>query len=281
MPSGAAFREKYGPWAVIAGGSDGIGEAFARGCASRGLHLVLLARREAPLRELSATLREETGVDVRPVSVDLTSDALMPTVAAATDDIEVGLLVYNAGAVHGAQPLLDAPVEHALGLVDLNCRGPLQLTHHFAGPMRARGRGGVILMTSMAGLVGSAYTTAYAATKSFDWILAEGLWHELAPHGVDVMACVAGATRTPSVLRSSDAFERYPGIMEPAEVAEGALDQLGVGPAWIAGDANRQAAAGLRAAPRVGAINAMSAAAAQIYDLPHTPSEGKDWSELD
>ena len=147
--------------------------------------------------------------------------------------------------------------------------------------MKARGRGGILLLTSMAGLSGSAYMATYAATKSFDLVLAESLWHELGPHGVDVMAVVAGATRTPSMLRSNERFEAYPGIMEPDEVARGALENLGRGPVWVAGAHNRQAAAGLLPVSRTGLVNAMSEATAGLYGLPFAPVEGVDFAELD
>lgn len=276
-----AFVERYGPWAFVAGGSDGIGEGFARELAARGLNLILLGRRESVLVETASAIREEHGVDVQSIVADLTANDLMERVIAQTGDLEVGLLVYNAGAVHGAKFFLDQPIEHSLGLVALNCRGPLLLAHHFGAAMRARGRGGIILMSSMAALSGSSYTATYAATKSFDLILAEGLWHEMQPVGVDVMCVLAGATRTPSVLKSTPEFESFPGIMEPTDVARGALASLGKGPCWVAGETNRTVSQAVRAAPRVEIINAMSAAAAQIYGLSHTAASGVDPSELD
>jgi short-subunit dehydrogenase len=145
--------------------------------------------------------------------------------------------------------------------------------------MRARGRGGIVLMTSMVAFAGSAYVAAYAATKAFNRILAEGLWHELHPHGVDVLGVVAGATRTPSLLASSPSFATYPGLMEPEDVARGALAFLGLGPIWVAGEANRAAAKGLSPASRVALVNAMSQATAAIYGLPHTAVEGADFQD--
>ena len=277
----AHFRARFGAWALVAGASDGIGECFARELAERGIHLVLLARREALLEALASELRARFGIETRVVVADLTGGDLDERVARATRDLEVGLLVYNAGAVHGARKFHDQPVEHALGLVDLNCRGPILLTHRLGQAMRARGRGGLILLTSMAGLSGSAYTAVYGATKSFDLILAEALWHELAPEGVDVLAVIAGATRTPSMLTSNPGFADYPGIMEPRDVARGALRNLGRGPVWVAGARNRDMAAGLLPVPRVAAINAMSQATAQIYSLPFETVEGTEFGELD
>lgn len=275
-----SFRRQYGPWALVAGASDGIGECFARRIAGAGVHVALLARREPLLNELAGDLEATSGVQTRVIVGDLTGDDLMERVEAGTRDLDVGLLVYNAGAVHGAAKFHDQPVDHALGLVRLNCSSPVQLVHRFGGAMKERGRGGIVLMTSVAALAGSSYTASYAATKMFDLVLAEALWHEMAPAGVDVMAAIAGATRTPSMLSSNEAFESYPGLMEPDDVARGALAHLGDGPTWVAGETNRQAVAGLRALPRVQAINMMSAATASLYGLPEETVEGLEFSEM-
>jgi short-subunit dehydrogenase len=275
------FRRRYGPWALVAGASDGIGECFARQLAERGINLVLLARREPLLEELAAELRASHGVETRVLVADLTGRDLDERLSKGTDDLEVGLLVYNAGAVHGARKFHDQPVEHALGLVDLNCRGPILLAHRFGSAMRKRGRGGILLLTSMASLSGSSYTATYNSTKSFDMIFAESLWHELAPEGVDVMAVVAGATRTPSMLKSNPEFGDYPGIMEASEVAAGALRNIGRGPAWVAGGQNRAAAKGLSPVPRIAAINGMSQACAALYRLPFEAAEGIEFDKLD
>jgi short-subunit dehydrogenase len=263
----------------VAGASDGIGECFARRIAEQGVNVLLLARREALLAKLAAELAATHGILARALVADLTAPDLDPRVEAATRDLEVGLLVYNAGAVHGAKPFHDQPPGHALGLVALNCTGPVLLAHRLGSRMRARGRGGIVLMGSMISFAGSAWVAAYSATKAFDRILAEGLWHELRPHGVDVLCAVAGATRTPAMLASSDAFASYPGALEPDEVARGALAFLGRGPIWVAGATNRATAKALSPVPRVPLIDAMSRATAAIYGLPHTPASGTEFAE--
>ncbi len=273
------FRKQYGPWALIAGASDGIGECYARECAQRGLHVVLLARRAARLAELAAELEQRHGVKARTLVADLGAGDLEQRVLEGTRELEIGLLIYNAGAVHGAAKFVERPLSDALALVNLNCRGPVLLAHHFGGAMRRRGRGGIVLMGSIAGLCGSSYTTVYAASKSFDMLLAEGLWHELAPAGVHVLGAIAGATRTPSMLASNPAFENYPNLMQPADVARGALDALGSGPLWVAGEANRATAAAMLPVPRVALINGMSEATASLYALSHTPVAGADFAQ--
>lgn len=275
--SGRAFRERYGPWALVAGASDGTGECFARRIAEHGVNVLLLARREGLLSALAAELRAAHGVETRELVADLTAGDLDAKVAAATRDLDLGLLVYNAGAVHGGRAFHDHPVDHALSLVALNCTGPVLLAHRLGARMRARRRGGVVLMGSMISFAGSAYVAIYSATKAFDRILAEGLWHELKPHGVDVLGVIAGATRTPAMLATSDAFATYPGALDPDDVVRGALAFLGQGPIWIPGDTNRATARALWPVARIPVINAMSEATAGIYGLPHAPAKGAEF----
>ena len=274
--TGDDFRARFGPWAVIAGGSDGIGEAFARELARRGLNVAAIARRREPLESVAADLRARHGVEARAIACDLTSAAIAETIASATRDLDVGLFVYNAGANRESRRFLDAPIDDALFLEHLSCRGPLLLAHHFGTRLRARGHGGMILMSSLASLCGNHYQATYAATKAFDTVFAEGLWHELAPEGVDVLGVLAGATRTPTVLSAGGKFHD---AMDPAEVAAGALDHLGKGPNWVPGAANQAIARSLWPVPRVGLVNAMSRAVAELFDFPHATVAGVEFHE--
>ena len=139
------FVESYGPWAVVAGASEGVGAAFAAAVAREGVNVVLLARRQGVLDEVAARIREESGVEARAVAVDLAAPSAMETVADATSDLDVGLLMYCAGADPNYQPFLANPVEVATAMVHRNCTVPVEMCHHFAGPMAARGRGGIIV----------------------------------------------------------------------------------------------------------------------------------------
>src|SRR6187402_1081954 len=164
----AEFAERYGPWAVIAGGSEGVGAEFAKGLAERGINVVLLARRQAALDEVAAAIRDDTGVEVRTVAVDLADDDAVASIVAATDDIDVGLLMYCAGADPNYRPFLAEPIDSALSMVQRNCVVPMRLCHHFAGPMVARGAGAIVLVSSGGGLIGAPNMVAYGATKAFD-----------------------------------------------------------------------------------------------------------------
>ncbi|HET7753592.1 MAG TPA: SDR family NAD(P)-dependent oxidoreductase, partial [Anaeromyxobacteraceae bacterium] len=210
------FRARYGPWALVAGASAGLGESFARALAARGLHLVLIARRRDALDSLAAALREDHGVDVRVVPCDLARPDLAEEVDRVAAGLEIGLVVYNAAhSVIG--PFVERPLDEHLRVVDVNCRGPLVLAHALGGAMARRGRGGIVLMTSLAASQGNPLLASYAASKAFELVLAEGLWDELGSRGVDVVACRAGATRTPGYAASSPR-RRVP-LSDPDDVA--------------------------------------------------------------
>jgi short-subunit dehydrogenase len=259
-----SFRAKYGPWALVAGASEGIGAAFAEELAGRGLHLVLLARRIHPLEEAAQRIRAAHGVEVRAEPVDLGAPSMLDDVRRATDGLEVGLVVYNAAsALIG--PFLDQPLADKLRILDVNCRGPVILADELGRAMARRGRGGIVLMSSLAGAQGTALVATYAATKAFNLVLAESLWDELREHGVDVLACRAGATRTPTFERSNSAPGPAP-LMDPQPVAAAALAALGKGPSMVPGAANRAVAFFMqRVMPRKAAVTIMGSATRKMY----------------
>jgi short-subunit dehydrogenase len=275
----AEFADRYGPWALIAGGSEGIGRCFAELLAAQGIHLLLVARNAGPLEAAASELQKQFGVQVQTAALDLTGEDLAARVETLCEGKDVGLLIYNAGATHGAGMFLDQPIDRALKLVRLNCVGPLRLAHTLGGRMKQRGRGGVILMSSMSGLAGGGFVAAYGATKSFMITLSEALWYEFGSVGVDVLGLIAGATETPAMTRSGARFgdpnaqTSGPNIvpMQPIDVAREALEHLGKGPVWVAGEKNREVSQWLRQAPREQLVPAMSAAAAQLYGLTLPP----------
>src|SRR5580698_11368417 len=171
--------QKYGPWAVIAGASEGVGESFARRLSQEGINEVLIARKQESLDRVAQRVKAESAAQVRTLALDLTSPDLLERVQAITDDIVVGLLVYVAGANQSMQRFFDAPLESALRVVRLNPVGQVSLTHHFGKKMSSRGRGGIILIGSLAGYAGATPLVAYCASKAFTEVLAEGLWSEL------------------------------------------------------------------------------------------------------
>jgi uncharacterized protein len=232
------FKERYGKVAVVAGASEGLGAAFAEALAARGLDLVLLARREAALRELAERLTREHRVVVDAVACDLKDASFVEDLQRTIAGREVGLGVYNA-AFSFVAPLLSRPLEDALQVVDVNVNGPLRLIHTLAPAMCARGRGGIVLMASLAGFQGAPRLAAYAASKAFNIVLGESLWAELRPSGVHVLVSCAGAIRTPNYRKALK--KEAPGTLDASEVAERTLDALGDGPTVIPGALNKVA----------------------------------------
>lgn len=273
------FAERYGPWALVAGGSEGIGAAFARRLAQAGLDLLLVARHPGPLGHLAEEIRADwPAVQVRTAAVDLTSPTLLSDLSPLLDRREVGLLVYNAGAVHGADLYVRRTLDEALHLVNLNCRGVVLLTHRLGSAMAERHRGGIILMGSMSAGAGSGYTAVYNATKAFDLTLAEGLWIELAASSVDVLAVLAGLTETPAMRRSGilDADAGFV-AMDPDEVAAEALAALGrSSPVLVPGEANKEMANVLWPTDRRQMIRAMTDGATALYNTPPLPDPAPD-----
>ncbi len=195
MAHNHSFQTKYGQWALITGASAGIGEEYAKQIAAKGLNVVLVARRKQKLENLVDSINRSYGVQTRIIATDLASPDFMDDIIAGTSDIEVGLLVNNAG-IYELNNLLDSSLEFQLKMLELNTRAPLVLTHHFAKEMKNRGRGGVIIVASTVSGFGAPTNANYAATKSYDMILAEGLAAELKNSGVDVQAFLPGGTWT-------------------------------------------------------------------------------------
>ncbi len=230
------FVSRYGPWAVVAGASEGLGAAFAAAIAARGLNLLLLARRADRLEGVAKRIRADTKVEVHTEVVDMARPDFPNALAALTDGLEIGLAVYNA-AHAPIGDLLSRPLGDLLHVVDVNVRGPLIFARMLAPKMVARGRGGIVLMSSLAGYQGAPRIATYAASKAFNIVLGEGLWRELRPNGVDVVVSSAGAIRTPGYAKT--AARDAPGTLDADVVAERTLDALGRGPVVVPGAVNR------------------------------------------
>jgi len=221
------FADQYGPWAVVAGASEGVGASLARQLGDRGVNAVLVSRRQAALDEVAADVSSET----RTVVLDLSAPDAHVELATAVADLDVGLLAYNAGADPYISTFLDQPLAAWSDMVTRNCVTVLGATHHFAGRMVERGRGGIVLVTSGAAWAGGSHIAVYSATKAFDLLLAESLWAELKSHGVDVLAGVLGTTDTPAFRRAFGDRE-FPDLADPDDVARDLLDNLANGPTF-------------------------------------------------
>lgn len=233
------LREKYGQTALVAGASEGIGAAFAEKLASEGINLVLLARRGGLLKEFAATLRKYN-VEVSTIAVDLSQENAIDEITKQINGMEVDILVYNAALSH-IGPFSNELEEKHLRMASVNMLSPLKLIHKLVDGMLERGRGAIILMSSLAGFQGSPYISMYAATKAFNRVFGESLWYEWKDKGVDVIACNAGSTATPGFKNSNPEKSGLlvPRVQEPAEVVEECLKALGRKPSIITGRGNR------------------------------------------
>ena len=230
MPS-----SNYGPWALIAGGSEGVGAEFAALLAGSGVNLVLVARTPEPLERAASRCRS-LGVEVRTLALDLTDVNAIRAITDATAGLEVGMLIYNAGANTCSARFVETPVADFAPVIDLNITAMLALIHHYGAAMRVRGRGAILTVGSMAGYLGSERHTVYGAVKAFGRIFTEGLWLELRDHNVDVLHLVLGVTRTPAMERAGLNFD-VPGmtVSDAADVAREGLDNLANGPVHVVG----------------------------------------------
>jgi short-subunit dehydrogenase len=226
------IADKYGPWALIAGASEGTGSAFARRVAADGLNCILVARRQSPLDTLAEELRTQHKIEVRTASIDLAADDAPGQLAKGTAGCEVGLFINNAGSDTSGAPFLDTPLGNNEGLVMRNVMNTMRNCHQFATPMRARKRGGIILVGSGACYGGIPGISVYCASKAFDLCFGEGLWAELQPFGIDVLNLILGQTDTPAYRD----FLKQKGqplpanLANPVDVARIGLERLPHGP---------------------------------------------------
>jgi short-subunit dehydrogenase len=256
----AAFAGRYGPRALVSGGASGIGAEYCRQLAATGLDLLILDRDEPALDATATELRSAPdAVDVVTAVVDLAEPGprVLDAVRQAVGDLEIGLLVANA-AWSPIGRFVDTDLSDLLTAIDVNCRAPVVLVHELGARMAARGRGGIIVMSSLAAETGTANVALYSATKAFDLVLAEGLWYELRDRGVDVVAIRPGSTRTPGWQSTQPASGELQGVMEPADVVRDALAALGTTPSIAAGAANRAAEATFRSMARRDVVELMS-----------------------
>jgi short-subunit dehydrogenase len=235
-------RDLYGPVGLVTGAASGIGAAFARRLAVAGVDLVLVDRDEAGLSALATELRERSGVTVTLCAGDLTDPDFVRQLTGFAETREVGLLVHSAGITSMGE-FLEMPLEPQLDAVELHCRVTAQLLHAFGRPMRARGRGGLVLLSSNSAILRAPFVANYAATKAYTLALGEALYEELRQQGVDVLVLVPGMTDTPLFAKSQPVMERARSFVQsPEDVVDGALRALGRQPVYISSASDRVAA---------------------------------------
>ncbi len=244
---------RYGEWALITGASEGIGKGFARACAQRGYNLVMIARRQPLLEETANGIASEFGVQIKTLSLDLTADDAVERIQAFCESLEVGLLINNAAFAFPAEFLSMKP-SAIRKQVNINVELVALLSHHFGAQMKARGRGGIINVSSKTGEVPMPYFAMYSAAKAFISTLSESLWFELKDHGVDVLALKPCQTATEGYLSQNPNEWGSDGIQSVEDCVSEAFEALGTHAGWLPWPPSRDDVRELRAMPLEDAI---------------------------
>ncbi len=228
------FKTKYGPYACVTGASSGIGRAFTFELAQKGLHLILNARNGERLTILKTEIQAmHATCKVVIVAGDVTEEVVQQELVNMFASHDVGLLVASAG--FGTSGVLGhTSLETETKMLRVNCEAPLILTHLLIPHLKKRGQGGVILLGSLVGFQGTPYAAHYAATKAYIQTLAEGLYEELRPAGIDVLSVAPGPTHTGFAERAHMNMGK---ALMPELVARKALMAIGGGstvqPGWL------------------------------------------------
>jgi uncharacterized protein len=191
----ALDKKRFGPWALVTGASSGIGKEFARQIAASGINIVLVARREDLLNEVGVQFSKRYGVEHRVVVLDVSREDFIRRLASATNDLDIGLVVSNAGTGNPGEFLkLDRQLlEETLRL---NTMSHLDIAHYFGRKLAERRRGGLILAGAMGAENGIPYMANDGGAKAYVHSLGEALHYEFKPLGVYVTVLAAGVTNT-------------------------------------------------------------------------------------
>jgi short-subunit dehydrogenase len=228
------FAKRYGPYAMVTGASEGIGASFAEELAKAGINVVLVARREDQLNKLARRLEAKYAVLCPVISVDLSKADEVEAMFRITDQIDIGLVVCNAG-FGTAGNFLDSDVGNELNMLSVNCNAVTRMAHHMGLKLKARGHGGLILLSSIVATQGAARSAHYAATKAYIQTLGEGLQQEWSKIGIDLLIVAPGPVTTGFALRSNMQMGK---AATPEVVAQESLKALGrkklIHPGWLA-----------------------------------------------
>jgi len=201
MKSGSGnFTQMYGPWALVTGASSGIGAQFARQLAAEGFNVALAARRKALLDSLGEDLRRRFGVETRTLVADLSQDDAVARLSHAVADLDIGLVISNAGTGNPGRYLDEDPKEQ-LDRFRLNALSHLNMAYLFGQRLARRGRGGLVLGGAMGAIDGIPFMATDAAAKALVQSLGESLHVEFARHGIRVMTLVVPPTDTAIIAK--------------------------------------------------------------------------------
>lgn len=234
------FKKNYGNWAIVVGSAEGLGKAYSIALAKRNMNLIMVDNQQKSLSYLAKKLEKDFDIKTVPLHLDLSDPDAVKKMMLGIEQVDCRLLIYNA-AYSLIKPFINHTEEELDNFIEINTKTQLKLVHQFSKLLVDKKQaGGILLMSSLAGLIGMQLVSSYAATKAFAWNLAEALHNELKPKNIDVMACIAGATATPAYLKTKPTYGFIkPLVMKPEAVAESTLNKLGKRALFIPGFSNR------------------------------------------
>lgn len=231
--------KKYGKWALITGGSNGISLAFAKELAAEGHNLILVARGKDALDARANELTRAHNIQVETIPMDLTDPGAPSELYELTKAMQPGLVVFSAGKETTGHFTKVSPDEHR-SLIDLNVHVPAELARLYGGDMVADGRGGIVFLSSLFGYQGIPLLANYAASKAYILTLAEVFHFELKPQGVGVLVVSPGLTEIDMPAHMPVDFRKIPiPKHKPAKVARTALGALGYKASVVPGLMNK------------------------------------------
>ena len=216
-------RSKFGPWAIITGASSGIGKEFARQLARAGFNLVLVARRVLLLNQLGTELSNEFKILYRAIEVDLSKEIAINKIAEVTEELEVGLLISNAGTGN-VRKFFSAEASDHKDILHLNATSHLSLTHHFGKKMLQRNKGGILLTGAMGATDGVPYMANEAGTKGYIQSLGKSLHTELKETGIHITVLITSPTETAVFSKLGFTRENVP--IQPLSVEQCVAEAL-------------------------------------------------------
>ncbi len=236
-------KNNFGSWALVTGASSGIGKEFAQQLAGQGINLILIARREQLLKELTTNLQAVYGIQAKYLVMDLTDDNIIERIAQITENLDVGLVVSNAGGARmGAFHKI--PITDFDAMIKLNVSAQMKISHWFTSRrIKENKKGGLLMVSSTTAYQGVPYGADYAAAKAYILNLGEALNFELKDKGINVTVLVPGPTDTPGLTENDDADMVAHLPMKPQAVdqlvKEGLVALIKNKPSHIGGRMNR------------------------------------------
>lgn len=234
------FIHKYGQWAIVAGAAEGLGEAFSESLSKLGMNLIMVDYQHEKMEILARQLESAYGIKTKCVYADLKDKKSVSEIMDCMPGLDCRLLIYVA-AFSRVKPFLSLHEDELDSFLQVNCSTQLHLIQKFSKSLTDDKKGGgIVLMSSLSGLMGVPLVATYAASKAFTWNLAESLQHELKKYDIDIMSCIAGVTSTPTFLSTDPKFGKIPvSVLSPEKVVDNTLANLGKKTLYIPGFSNR------------------------------------------